>query len=362
MASLIERLKKNSSISESAILEESKFFAKKVLIPTPIPVLNILQSGKMNGGFGPGITLWAGPSKHFKTGFVLINIKAYMDKYPDAVCLFYDSEFGTPQSYFKRNGINTSRVFHTPVTNVEALKFDLVKQLDGLTRDDHVIIAIDSVGNLASKKEVEDALEGKSVADMSRAKAFKSLFRIIAPILTMKDIPLHAVAHTYETMEMYAKQVVSGGTGQYYSADNIYILGRQQEKGTGAEEKDIVGWNFVVNVEKSRYVREKSKIIVQVRYETGVSKWSGLLELAEEFGLVVKPKAGYYSRPTVKDDKSWRKAETNCKEFWGPILTETNFGECIEQKYLLPEGEQNASSERTDPEDDNEEMVEQAVE
>ncbi len=36
-----------------------------------------------------------------------------------------------------------------------------------------VIIVVDSVGNLASKKEVDDALEGKSVADMTRAKQMK---------------------------------------------------------------------------------------------------------------------------------------------------------------------------------------------
>ena len=54
------------------------------------------------------------------------------------------------------------------------------------------------MGNLASKKEVEDAEAGKSVADMSRAKAFKSLFRMVTPHLTLKDIPLIVVNHTYK--------------------------------------------------------------------------------------------------------------------------------------------------------------------
>ena len=62
------------------------------------------------------------------------------------------------------------RVLHTPITNVEELKFDLIKQFEELDRDDNVIVVIDSIGNLASKKELEDALSEKSVADMSRAK------------------------------------------------------------------------------------------------------------------------------------------------------------------------------------------------
>ena len=67
--------------------------------------------------------------------------------------LFYDSEFGSPQAYFKQFDIDTSRVLHTPITNVEELKFDLIGQLDNLDRKDNVIVVIDSIGNLASKKE-----------------------------------------------------------------------------------------------------------------------------------------------------------------------------------------------------------------
>lgn len=336
---LMDRLKKNSTIAESAILDNSIFYNKKEQIDTGIPLMNILQSGDPFGGFSPGLTLWAGPSKHFKTGFLLLNLKAYMDRYPDAVCVFYDSEFGTPQSYFQRTGIDTSRIFHSPVTNFEDLKFDFVAQLEGLKRGDHVFFAIDSLGNLASKKEVEDAKDQKSVADMTRAKASKSLFRIVTPILAMKDLHCHAVAHTYETMEMFSKQVVSGGTGQYYSADNIYILGRQQNK----EGETLAGWNFVVNVEKSRYVKEKSKISLTVKYETGVNKYSGLIELGVEMGLIVKGKIGAslaYTRPSVADDKMWREKETNTDAFWDPIWKGTDFAARIEAKYKLPSGDQ----------------------
>jgi RecA/RadA recombinase len=128
----------------------------------------------------------AGPSKHFKTGFALLLASSFLKKYPDGVILFYDSEFGTPQSYFNKFNIPLDSVVHTPITDVEELKFDIMKQLKDLQRDDQVLIIIDSIGNLASKKEVEDAMNEKSVADMSRAKQLKSLFRMITPHLTLK--------------------------------------------------------------------------------------------------------------------------------------------------------------------------------
>lgn len=337
--SILDKIKKNSSIKDSAILAKSKFFNNKDMIPTAVPIINVALSGKLDGGLTPGLTMWAGPSKHFKTAFSLLMAKSYLDKYPDAALLFYDSEFGTPQSYFDSFGIDTNRVLHTPLTDIEQLKFDVMQQLTQLERGDKLIIVIDSIGNLASKKEVDDALDGKSVADMSRAKQVKSLFRMITPHLSLKDIPMIVVNHTYKEIGMFPKDIVGGGTGSYYSADNIFILGRQQEK----EGTEIVGYNFIINVEKSRYVKEKSKIPVSVSFDGGISKWSGLLDLALESKHVVKPSNGWYSKVDVTtgevEEKKYRIKDTDTKEFWLPILKDKSFQEFIVNKYQVASGD-----------------------
>ena len=337
--SILDKIKKNSSIKESAILSKSKFFTQKDMIPTSVPIINVALSGRLDGGLTPGLTMWAGPSKHFKTAFSLLMAKSYLDKYNDAALLFYDSEFGTPQSYFDSFGIDTDRVLHTPLTDIEQLKFDIMQQLTNLERGDRLIIVIDSIGNLASKKEVEDALEGKSVADMSRAKQVKSLFRMVTPHLTMKDVPMIVVNHTYKEIGMFPKDIVGGGTGSYYSADNIFIIGRQQEK----EGTEVVGYNFIINVEKSRYVKEKSKIPVTVSFDGGVSRWSGLLDLALDAGLVVKPTNGWYSRVDVStgeiEAKKYRIKETDTKDFWMPIITSKKFQDYVTDKYQIAAGE-----------------------
>jgi RecA/RadA recombinase len=300
-------------------------------------MINVALSGRLDGGFAPGLTMWAGPSKHFKTAFSLLMAKAYMDKYPEAVILFYDSEFGTPQAYFDTFGIDPDRVIHTPLTDIEQLKFDIMKQLEGIERNDRVMILLDSIGNLASKKEVEDALEGKSVADMSRAKQVKSLFRMVTPHLSLKDIPMVVVNHTYKTMELYAKDVVGGGTGSYYSADNIYILGRQQEK----EGTEIVGYNFIINVEKSRHVREKSKIPVNVTFEGGINKYSGLLDIALEGNFVQKPSNGWYAKVDQETGELGDKKRydaTQTEEFWKDLLASPKFAEYVRKKYEISYG------------------------
>jgi RecA/RadA recombinase len=298
-------------------------------------MVNVALSGDIDGGLDSGLTVLAGPSKHFKTSFALLMAAAYQRAHPEAVVLFYDSEFGSPQAYFEAFGIDTDRVLHTPITNVEELKFDLISQLEELDAKDDVIVVIDSIGNLASKKELEDALNEKGVADMSRAKALKGLFRMATPYLRMKNIPMLAINHTYKEIGLFPKDIVSGGTGIMYSADNVWILGRRQNK-TGTE---VTGYDFVINVEKSRYVREKSKIPVSVSWDGGVQRYSGLLDLGIAGGFVIKPSNGWY----VRVDKSTgemvggklREKETMTPEFWDPIFKDTDFKEFVRSSYQI---------------------------
>jgi len=335
MASIMDKLKNNSKLKATEILSESKFFNIKKLIATDVPMVNVALSGSIDGGMSPGLTVLAGPSKHFKTSFALLMAGAYLREKKDAVMLFYDSEFGSPQSYFEQFGIDTSRVLHTPITNVEELKFDLVNQLEGLDAKDDVIIVIDSIGNLASKKELEDAQNEKSVADMSRAKQLKSLFRMTTPYLAMKNIIMLAVNHTYQEIGLFPKAIVSGGTGIYYSANNIWILGRRQNK-TGTE---VTGYDFVINVEKSRFVKEKSKIPISVSWEGGVETYSGLLDVAMAGGYVVKPSNGWYSSVNMDtgeiSEKKVRQSGTLEKAFWDPIFANTNFKEFVKNQFTI---------------------------
>ena len=334
---LIDKLLKNSPNKMTAPIMDSKVFGKKDMATTPVPMVNVALSGRVDGGLTPGLLMLAGPSKHFKSAFALMMAAAYQKKHDDAVILFYDSEFGTPTSYFESFGIDMERVVHTPITDVEQLKFDIMKQLDGIEKDDKVVILIDSIGNLASKKEVDDAMDGKSVADMSRAKQMKSLFRMVTPHLNLKDIPLVAVNHTYKEIGLYPKDIVSGGTGAYYSADAIWIIGRQQEK----EGTEIAGYHFVINIEKSRHVREKSKIPITVTFEGGIAKWSGLLDIAEKMGYIRKPKVGWYeavdpATGEILTEKLMRAKEiTASGDFWKMMFEKTDLAKAIKDRFTV---------------------------
>jgi len=334
----MDKIKKNNRIKGADVLSESKFFSDQDMTPTSVPMINVALSGDLNGGLTSGLTVIAGDSKHFKTSFALLMASDYMKKYSDAVLIFYDTEFGSPQAYFDNFGIDTSRVWHVPVQNVEELKFDIINQLEQADRKDHIIIIIDSIGNIASKKELDDAMSQKSVADMSRAKALKGLFRMTTPYLATKDIPMIAINHIYREMGLFPKAIVSGGTGIYYSADNIWIVGRQQNK----DSKGIKGYHFVIGIEKSRYVKEKSKIPISVTWEEGVKKYSGLLEVAVAGKFVHKGKKGQslgYAKMNNEtgevEEEIYYEKDTDNGEFWQEILDNPGFKDFVQNQYQM---------------------------
>jgi len=131
---------------------------------------------------------------------------------------------------------------------------------------------------------------------------------------------------------------MSGGTGPMYSANTVFIIGKQQEK----EGTEVVGYNFIINVEKSRYVREKSKIPITVTHDGGISRWSGLLDMAIESGHVIKPTNGWYSRVDKEtgeiEAKRVRIKDTDTKDFWLPVLMSSSFQTWVRETYQVSSG------------------------
>lgn len=129
--------------------------------------------------------------------------------------------------------------------------------------------------------------------------------------------------------------VVTHNTGVLYSANDAWIIGRSQEK----DGSDLAGYTFTINIEKSRTVKEKSKIPLTVLFDGGITKWSGLLDLAIEAGFVIKPSMGWYQKvdPSTGEviEGKYRAKETNTEEFWKDLLKSPEFNQAIKKKFQL---------------------------
>ena len=339
-SSLMKKLQKSTNIKEASVLSDSELFNEKDVIQTSIPAINIALSGDLDGGLRAGITSIAGESRNFKSSYALLMASAYCKKYPDAIVLFYDSEFGFSADTVASFGIDPTQVLHIPVMNIEELKFDLMTKFDngntdGIKRGDRVFVLVDSIGNLSSSKETADSLKENGASDMgTRAKSLKSMFRLITPHLTMKNIPMVVIQHVYKEMGLYPKTIMSGGSGGMLSSDTVWIVGKSQEK----EGTELIGYNFTINVEKSRYVKEKTKIPITVTFDGGISRYTGMLDLAVEAGEV-KSSAGWYQLLDKETgellDVKKRFRDTQTDEFLGTVIRRESFRQWIRDRYKL---------------------------
>lgn len=179
----------------------------------------------------------------------------------------------------------------------------------------------------------------------------KDLFMKITNIKSIGPGPVYDISVDGNEQYVLENGIVSHNTGAYYGANDIWIIGRQQDK----DKTEISGYHFIINIEKSRFVREKSKIPITVSFAGGIDKWSGLLDLAMEAGYIVKPKNGWYARTnkeTGEMGKNMREDDfINNNEFWTSLFEETDFSSWIQEKYTLVQGS-------IMPEDDDETIKE----
>lgn len=285
MNDLLKQLKSDKKL-EAQYLDEVVATPKR-FVKCDIPAFNLMLSGKYHGGFYAGITTVAAPSRHFKTMIMLYAMSKFLQEDEKNVAIFFDSENGASADAFDFYGIDRSRVINLSIMNIEELSFKMMNVLDKQLNESHtgkVFIGIDSIGNLASKKEVDNAIEENAAKDMTRAQVLKSFFRIVTPYVTKYKIPFWSIGHVYSELGVYPKTVMSGGQGPLLSSDTVLFI----TKSTNKDGKVIEGFNFNMSAHKSRFIREGSRIPLTVTFENGIDRASGLLEMGLALGCIEK--------------------------------------------------------------------------
>ena len=302
--------------------ENSEVLNNKDSFSTQIYGMNIGLGGELTGAMTCGCLQLVGDTMTFKTLFMLVLAKSYLDKYDDAKFILFDSEHGSAKEYFDSVGIDPARVVHCPIVSVEDLRGQANKIMDILKRDQRIFFGVDSIGLLASNKEINDAISGNEAADMTRAKALNSFFRTIVSKLPVLNMPMVIVNHSYADMKgPYAPDIIKGGKNSVLAADTIWTITRANDRETGGD-KELKGFKFTITIHKSRKARQRSQIPIMVSFEHGINKYSGLQDIAEEGGFITSPSQGKleYNGQTCKtadDDtiNSWLEELVHNEEF-----------------------------------------------
>ena len=272
--------KEMSKISEyGETLDKSTISEIDHYIPTGNYHLNACLTGSLFGGYpnNRAVAL-AGPSGTGKTYLILNAIKQAQKQGYSIV--FYDSENAVDKSLVEKFGIDPKTFRYEPCNTVQEFRSSVTAITDVLIEQKKkgiklpkIMVVLDSAGNLATQKEIDDAKTGSSKADMTRAKLLKSTFRIIMTQFGICKIPFLFTNHTYQTQDLFSRQVGGGGTGPEYAASIILFLGKAKLK-EGIEQTGII---VTAKPNKNRFAKP-TPIKFHISFNKGMNPYVGLEE------------------------------------------------------------------------------------
>ena len=256
-------------------------------------ILNAQLSGSIYGGIPNNrVTAIAGEQATGKTFYAIGIASTFLDDHPDGAVFYFDSEAAATPDLFRDRGLDPARVWHFPIDTIEEFRTQMIRILDNLLKTPEkdrkpLLVILDSLGMLASQKELQDAMDDKQVRDMTKSQTIKSVFRIITSKLGKLKIPMIVTNHTYKTMNPYGDPTdMGGGSGLKYAASTIITLTKSKEKDSS---KEIIGNIIKVKTYKSRLTKENTQIATRLFFDSrGLDQYYGLLELGEKYGIFIR--------------------------------------------------------------------------
>ena len=262
--------------------------------------LNYLISGDFNKGIPLGkVTVFAGESGAGKSYICSGNIIKNAQEQGIYVVLV-DSENALDEAWLKALGVDTSedKLLKLSMCMID----DVAKTISTFMNDyktlpadadrPKVLFVVDSLGMLLTPTDVNQFEAGDMKGDMGRKpKALTSLVRNCVNMFGNYNVGLVATNHTYASQDMFdPDDKISGGQGFIYASSIVVAMRKLKLKidENGNKVTEVLGIRAACKIMKTRYAKPFESVQVQIPYETGMSPYSGLVDLSEKKGMLTK--------------------------------------------------------------------------
>jgi RecA/RadA recombinase len=254
--------------------------------------LNYLVSGDFYKGVPLGrVTVLAGESGSGKSYIAAGNIvKAAQEQ--DIFVVLIDSENALDKEWLERIGVNTDedklmRLSMSMIDDVAKTISTFMKDYKTMPEEERpkMLFVIDSLGMLLTPTDVDQFDKGDMKGDLGRKpKALTALVRNCVNMFGGYNVGLVATNHTYASQDMFnPDDKISGGQGFIYASSIVIAMKLLKLKvdADGNKTSQVHGIRAACKVMKTRYSKPFEGVHVEIPYETGMSPYSGLLEMFE---------------------------------------------------------------------------------
>jgi recombination protein RecA len=257
--------------------------------------LNRALSGDFEKGIPLGkLTLFAGPSGSGKS-FIAGNI-ALQAQQAGYHVVYLDSEHAIDVDYLRKIGVKTTdeHLTYLSVTTIEDINSVLSSFFTGYIKDygkdsataPRTLIVLDSLAMLSSATEMENYEKGGLIKSDQGilAKRRKAMLRLAVGHLGRLPISMVVTDHVYPADIMMGDGAWTITNSTKFSSSIIGIVTKLKLKEDGL----VTGVRMRFETYKSRFSKIGSKVELEVPYNSGMSPFSGLIELLEDMKVIAK--------------------------------------------------------------------------
>ena len=265
--------------------------------------LNYLISGDFNKGIPLGrVTMLAGESGSGKSLIASGNLIRNAQQ-QGIFCVALDSENALHEDWLQALGVDTSadkllRISVAMVDDVAKIISEFIsnyaKEYESKEESERpkILFIIDSLGMLLTPTDRDQFEKGDMKGDLGRkAKSLTALIRNCVNMFGAYNVGLVATNHTYASQDMFdPDDKISGGQGFVYASSVVVAMKKLKlkEDEDGNKISDVTGIRAAIKVMKTRFNKPFESVQVKIPYEKGMDPYSGLVDLFEKKGLLVK--------------------------------------------------------------------------
>lgn len=295
-------------------------------------VLDAMLSGRIiGGGFPEGrVNILAAESSTGKT-YIALRTAAIAQRKGKIVVIF-DSEGAIDASICQSVGLDIDKVIYYPVKSVEDCAIAAYKVLNNVIEKklyNKFFMVIDSLGMMSSELQWERLKKENTSADMSFAKSMGQFMKQLCNLSMASKTTCLCTNHVYDSVSLYpsVEKNQTGGKKTKFVPTTVVQLNARTVKSDDNDVKvgesaaiggdDAVGIAINAVCIKSRVCRPRIRAGLFLSWRKGLSKWYGILHLAEEFGVITSKAGRVYIGEECKGTK--RELMLN-KEFLTSII------------------------------------------
>ena len=261
--------------------------------------LNYLISGDFYKGVPLGkVTVLAGESGAGKSYIASGNIVKNAQEQGIYVVLI-DSENALDEAWLQALGVDTSdskllKLNMAMLDDVAKTISLFMKDYKAMAEDERpkVLFVVDSLGMMMTPTELNQFDSGDMKGDMGRkAKALKALVTNCVNMFGSYNVGLVATNHTYQSQDMFdPDDKISGGQGFIYASSIVIAMKKLKlkEDEDGNKTSTVNGIRASCKIMKTRYAKPFESVQIKIPYETGMDPYSGLIDIFEAKGILVK--------------------------------------------------------------------------